>query len=81
MSPVSPGFSAAADQPSPVSQPLADQLSLDAQPASPSFNVITRRDDAAEIRKLRSRLLKLILENQLCRDSERQRGLTFRGAG
>ncbi len=39
------------------------------------------RADPAEVRRLRSRLLKLILRNQVQRESERSRGLPFRGAG
>lgn len=39
------------------------------------------RTDLSELRKLRNRLLKQILENQHRREQQRQRGLTLRSGG
>ena len=57
-------------------------LTSSTTPHQPTSRVSTTpRTDAAEIRRLRTKLLKLILQDQLRRDDQSHRGLPIRSVG
>lgn len=68
-------------QTSPITSAQASvQGSMGAGPI-PALVKTTLRPDSAEVRRLRARLLKLILQDQLRRDDQSHRGLPVRNVG
>lgn len=49
--------------------------------SSSAITASTNRHDPAEVRRLRAKLLKLILQDQLRREDQTQRGLPVRSVG